>query len=80
MQIKIDLVVIFIVTITHEYENLLVFVNFQRKLRLQDLNVERDVFVRLEKRIKKIFVITASIYMTPNLFTLWGFILFDKED
>ena len=80
MQIKIDLVVIFIVTITHEYENLLVFVNFQRKLRLQDLNVERDVFVRLEKRIKKIFVITTSIYMTPNLFSFWGFILFDKED
>lgn len=76
MQLKIDLMVVFVFCVAFEHENLLVFVNFQAKLRLQDLNVKRDVFVRLEKRITKIWVITASLVLAPNLFTLWGFVLF----
>lgn len=79
MQIKKDLMVVFVFCVAFELENLLVFVNFQRKLRLQDLNVERDVFVRLEKRISKIWVITATLALAPNLFTLWGFVLFEPE-
>lgn len=42
--IKIDLVILFVLFRTHELENLLVFVFFQRKLRLQDLSVERDTY------------------------------------
>ena len=80
MLIKIDLVLLFILNISYEYENLLVFVNFQRKLRLQDLNVERDTFIRLEKRIRKIFVSMTVIFLAPNLFILWGFVLFNNDD
>lgn len=37
--IKIDLVILFVLLRAYELENLMIFVFFQRKLRLQDLSV-----------------------------------------
>ena len=79
MQIKVDLMVLFVYFIAYELENLNVFICFQAKLRLQELHVERDTFLRLEKKVNNIFIIMITIFMAPNLFFCWGFLLYDTE-
>ena len=39
---------------------------------MQDLSIERDTYLRLEKRLSKIFTITTAVFMTPNLFAIFG--------
>ena len=70
--VKIDLLILFILLRAHEYENLLIFINFQRKLRLQNLNVERDNFRRLEKKANRLFIIAAIVFLIPNCFFIFG--------
>lgn len=47
---------------------------------MQSLHIERDKYLKLEKRIKNFFVAMLIVFLTPNLFTLWGFVLFENGE
>ena len=70
--LKLDLNILFIIQRALELENLLVFNFFQRKLRLQDVNVERDTYVRLETKLNKVFKVMILIYLLPSLVFMSG--------
>ena len=75
--LKLDLIILFILVRAHEQESLLAFVHFQKKMRLEDLSVQRDTFMCLEKRLDKIFTITTVVFMAPNLLLPFGSMFFD---
>ena len=63
--LKVALVVIFITVRAHELELLLILCVFQKKLRVQDLEVHRDSFIRLENQLYISFKIGAWILLLP---------------
>lgn len=71
---------VFVWFIAYELENLNVFIHFQNKLRIEDLDIERDRFLHLEKQVHNIFVFTVFIFLAPSLFMIFGYILYSLDE
>ena len=61
--LRMAFALLFFVTRAFEAELMLLFVKFQRMLRLESLVVERDKFHGIERRISVIFPIMLSIHL-----------------
>ena len=54
--IRVTLLQIFLTMQVHENEALVLFCIFQKKLRVEDLQVHRDTFHKIERRLTKVFI------------------------
>ena len=73
------LYLLFIIARTHEYENLLLFVYYQGNLRLQNLSVERDKYLGLEKKLNRMYTLLTTIFLAPSILTLFAMLIDEIE-
>lgn len=67
--LKLSLLQIIIVLRVHEREQLSLFCTFQKKLRVQDLQVHRDSFTRMELKLSKIIgVVSVIVIPIPMIY------------
>ena len=58
---KVSIILVFVLMRAHEQEALLFFCLFQRKLRVEQLEVYRDSFRRSEKKLGLVFVVLPAV-------------------
>ena len=71
------LLFLFILTRTFEHELLNLLIKFQNKLRLQDLDIHKDVYQKREKQLYKFNIIRCSVIFSPPIL-IWICLIANK--